>query len=62
VRILYAYIVICAISAGLAVWAAYRVVSTSEPIARSATGLHHSDSDTPFKGARRICAPGAICP
>jgi len=59
-RILYAYIAICAILSGLAVWVTYSLISPSELAMQRTIGSESADK--PFKGARRICAPGAICP
>jgi hypothetical protein len=63
VRIFYAYIAICAVLSGLALWTLFLLVSPPKQAAQPTTGFSNSDTATkPYKGARRSCAIGGICP
>ncbi|KQV31244.1 hypothetical protein ASC96_08650 [Rhizobium sp. Root1204] len=63
VRIFYAYIAICAVLSGFALWSLFLLVSPPEQAARPTAGFSNSDSvGKPNKGARNSCAIGGICP
>jgi hypothetical protein len=63
VRIFYAYIAICAVLSGLALWTLFLLVSPPQQTVRPTPGFSNAETTgKPYKGARRSCAIGGICP